>query len=86
MAHKEMVDEFWQTEELHADFRQQIRISNHIYSGKTDFQNVEIFENSTHGKILFLDGILQTTEADESYYHEMIVHPVMFSHPNPLKV
>ena len=86
MVHKEMVDEFWQTEELHADFKQQIRISNHLYSGKTDFQNVEIFENSTHGKILFLDGILQTTESDESYYHEMIVHPVMFSHPNPLKV
>jgi spermidine synthase len=41
---------------------------------------VEIFENPTHGRVLCLDGIVQTTEADEFIYHEMLVHPAMFAH------
>ncbi len=57
-----------------------------IFKGKTKFQSVLIFENSTYGRVFCLDDIVQFSERDEFIYHEMIVHPVFFSHKNPKKV
>ena len=70
----------WFSETLHADARQQLRVERRIYSGRTAFQAVEIFENPRHGRVLCLDGIVQTTEADGFDYHEMLVHPALFAH------
>ena len=39
-----------------------------------------------YGKMLVLDGIVQTAEKDEFIYHEMMAHVPMLSHPNPQKV
>jgi spermidine synthase len=47
------------------------------------FQKIEIFENPTYGRVLMLDGLVQTTEKDEHFYHEMLVHPALASHPEP---
>ncbi len=55
-------------------------VSRPIYAGKTEFQTVEVFENAVLGRVLALDGIVQTTERDEFVYHEMLVHPAMFAH------
>jgi spermidine synthase len=33
-----------------------------------------------------LDGLVQTTEKDEFFYHEMLVHPAMMAHPRPQEV
>jgi len=57
-----------------------------IFKGKSDFQDILIFKNPIYGKILVINGILQLTESDEFIYHEMISHPVLFSHKNPKKV
>ena len=70
----------WFSETLYADARQQLRVGRRIYSGRTAFHAVEIFENPRHGRVLCLDGIVQTTEADEFDYHEMLVHPALFAH------
>jgi len=45
-----------------------------------------VFENPHFGKILVLDGVVQITEKDEFFYHEMLTHVVMSSHPEPKKV
>lgn len=57
-----------------------------IYQGKSRFQKILIFKNPIYGKIFVLDGILQFSELDEFIYHEMITHPILFSHPNPKKI
>ena len=57
-----------------------------LYDRTSSFQRIEIFANREFGHVLFLDGLLQTTEKDEFYYHEMLVHPALASHPNPRKV
>ena len=75
-----MTVDTWFTEELHCDAQQKLRIETQIFRGRTAFQVVEIFENPTHGRVLCLDGVVQTTEADEAYYHEMLVHPALFGH------
>ncbi len=53
---------------------------------KSKFQEIALLDTYEFGKMLVLDGLVQTTEKDEFIYHEMISHPVMFLHPNPEKV
>jgi spermidine synthase len=57
-----------------------------LYNRESAFQKIEIIENRDYGRVLFLDGLLQTTDKDEFYYHEMLVHPALSSHPAPRKV
>lgn len=57
-----------------------------VFKGKTPYQDVLIFDNPIYGRIVVLDGIVQLSERDEYIYHEMISHPVLFSHPNPKKI
>ncbi|MGZ4208752.1 MAG: polyamine aminopropyltransferase [Actinomycetota bacterium] len=45
-----------------------------LVSERSAFQQVDIYENATFGRLLMLDGLTQTTERDEFIYHEMLVH------------
>ncbi|MEW5933056.1 MAG: polyamine aminopropyltransferase [Bacillota bacterium] len=53
---------------------------------KTAYQELAVVETETFGRTLILDGAVQTTERDEFFYHEMITHVPMFSHPRPRRV
>jgi spermidine synthase len=57
-----------------------------LYKGKSDFQEIMVIENLYFGKMLILDGVVQITERDEFFYHEMLAHVVMHAHPNPENV
>ncbi len=57
-----------------------------LYKGKSNFQQIMVFENPYFGRMLILDGIVQLTERDEFFYHEMLTHVVMHAHPNPKKI
>lgn len=37
-------------------------------------------------RVLFLDGVIQSTLVGDAPYHESIVHPAMITHPNPKRV
>ena len=45
-----------------------------------------IFENAVLGKVMALDGVIQTTEADEFIYHEMLTQVPLLAHPAPRRV
>ncbi|MQF64744.1 spermidine synthase [SAR202 cluster bacterium AC-409-J13_OGT_754m] len=62
------------------------RIKKILYSGKTEYQSVDIIETDTLGTSLVLDGKTQSTSVDEYIYHESLVHPAMIAHSNPRKV
>jgi spermidine synthase len=57
-----------------------------ILSEKSAYQRMEIFETDSFGRVLLLDGLVQTTEIDEFFYHEMLVHPALISHSDPKDV
>lgn len=57
-----------------------------LYSVRSQFQKIEVVENDYFGKVLLLDGLVQTTEKDEFFYHEMLVHPPFVVHPSPKQV
>ena len=65
---------------MHADLRQRVRISRVLYRDKTEHQDLIIFENPLLGRVLALDGVVQTTEADEHIYHEMLAHVPILGH------
>lgn len=43
-------------------------------------------ETAEWGNMLFLDGMVMTSEKDEFVYHEMVAHVPLFTHPNPENV
>ena len=55
-------------------------------AGRSKFQDVELIDSGPFGKVLLLDGKVQSAEADERVYHECLVHPAMLHHPNPKTV
>lgn len=57
-----------------------------LYKGKSKFQEIMVIRNSHFGKMLILDEVVQLTERDEFFYHEMLTHVAMHAHPNPKKV
>ncbi|KAJ8753005.1 hypothetical protein K2173_008740 [Erythroxylum novogranatense] len=57
-----------------------------IYKGKSEYQEILVFESSAYGKVLVLDGIVQLTESDECAYQEMIAHLPLCSIPSPKSV
>lgn len=61
-------------------------LEKEIYSGKSPFQKIEVFETKEFGRILALDGLVQLSTKDEYVYHEMLVQPAMFYHLNPERV
>lgn len=54
-----------------------------LYSGRSAHQKIEVIDNEAFGRVLFLDGLVQTTDRDEFFYHEMLAHPALTTHPNP---
>ena len=51
-----------------------------VFSGQSRFQRIDVFEHGVLGRVLALDGVVQTTESDEFIYHEMLVHVPMLAH------
>ena len=69
--------------EYHApDVRHSLRVTRHLYSSKSDYQQIDIFDTPEFGKVLALDGNVMLTERDEFIYDEMITHIPMSVHPN----
>jgi spermidine synthase len=61
-------------------------VTNHLHFGRTKFQVVEIVESPKFGKMLILDGKIQSAALDEHIYHEALVHPAMLLHPDPRRI
>jgi spermidine synthase len=61
-------------------------VTNILHKSKSKYQDIMVFENPFFGKILVLDGVVQITERDEFFYHEMLTHVVMNAHPAPKNI
>lgn len=70
----------WFEETLHPGLRARLRIDKLIYEGKSEHQHLVLFENSEFGRVLALNGAVQTTERDEFIYHEMLAHVPLLAH------
>ena len=53
---------------------------------QTAYQLIEVFDTPELGKLMRIDGSNMTSERDEFFYHESLVHPAAISHPAPMRV
>ena len=79
----------WFAETLHRDrygFAQAFEVSREILREQGPYQELVIFETPWFGRVLVLDGVVQTTERDEFIYHEMLTHVPLVAHGNVKRV
>ena len=70
----------WIREPLHPAWAQSLRVDRLLYDSETEHQRIRVFENETFGRVLTLDDVVQTTEADNHIYHEMMAHVPILAH------
>jgi len=91
----------WDNNALHSDLgyfylsSEQVH-KNQVASVQTDFQTVHIYdikgfqsdqtEQLNTNRIVFLDGVIQSTASGDSPYHEALVQPGMFASKDPKRV
>ena len=63
-----------------------LKIRRKLHEEQTPYQKIEIFETETFGNLMIIDGCTMVTSRDNFLYHEMMTHPVLFTHPNPKRV
>ena len=73
-------------ETLYDAIAQNFRIDKMYFEQKTGHQHLMIFHNAMLGRVMTLDGVVQTTEADEFIYHEMMAHVPIFAHGQAKRV
>ncbi|NLP45861.1 MAG: polyamine aminopropyltransferase [Epulopiscium sp.] len=78
--------DLWFTEYHQEDVRFSIKVTEHLYSEKTEFQQIDFFDSETFGRFFTLDGLMMATEKDEFIYHDMISHVPMAVNPKIEKV
>ncbi len=78
--------ELWFSEFHAPNVKHSLRVNKHLYSGVSDYQQIDIFDTPEFGKVLTLEGKVMLTERDEFIYDEMITHVPMAVHPNVLDI
>ncbi|BDM64527.1 polyamine aminopropyltransferase [Shewanella sp. NFH-SH190041] len=67
-------------ETLHQGYGQYFAMDRVLFEQKTAQWHLTIFDNARFGRVMALDGVIQTTERDEFIYHEMLTHVPVLAH------
>lgn len=70
----------WVNETLYPDWGQRFLVQRELARAKSEFQDIMIFESTSHGRVMVLDGVIQITERDEFVYQEMLTHVPLLAH------
>ncbi|NLA27059.1 MAG: fused MFS/spermidine synthase [Firmicutes bacterium] len=76
----------WYIEQTTPSTAHMFGLENYIVCQKTAFQQVEIVDNPLYGRMLILDGKIQSAAFDEYIYHEALVQPAMLLHESPRRI
>lgn len=78
--------ELWFTELQEKGLRLGFKVKDVLFKGRSQYQEVCVYDTVTYGRALMIDDVVMTTEKDEFVYHEMLVHVPMMAHPRPERV
>ena len=78
--------ELWFSEQHTPNVKFSIKIDKQLFSEKSEFQRIDIFDSLEFGRFLVLDGCMMVAEKDEFIYHEMVAHVPMCVNPDIKKV
>lgn len=77
----------WFTEQVPwAETAFSLKIKQKLHEEQSEFQHLEIYETETFGNLMVIDGCTMVSTRDNFFYHEMMSHPALFTHPNPERV
>ncbi len=63
-----------------------LEIEEQLLSIQTNYQKLDVYRTKRFGNLLTLDGLVMLTQRDNFIYHEMIAHPVLYTHPAPKNI
>ena len=63
-----------------------VEIERVLHSSRSKYQEIVVADSPEFGRVLVLDGLIQSSTSDEHYYHESLVHPAMVTHGSPRRV
>ncbi|WP_440903671.1 polyamine aminopropyltransferase [Catenovulum sp. SX2] len=63
-----------------------LRLKHKVVEKQSPFHKVEIYQTTDFGYLMVIDGCTKLSSRDNFFYHEMMTHPALFSHPQPKSV
>lgn len=63
-----------------------LEVTDKLHEERTPFQTIQVYETARWGRLMVIDGCVMLTSRDNFTYHEMMAHPVLFTHPDPRNV
>jgi len=63
-----------------------LRVHRKLHEEQSQYQKIEIYETTDWGNLMVIDDCIMLTTRDNFLYHEMMSHPVLFTHPDPKRV
>ncbi len=63
-----------------------LQIKAKLHEERTAYQRIAIYETAQFGNLMVIDGFVMLSQRDNFFYHEMLAHPALFTHPRPRRV
>ena len=63
-----------------------LELVSKLHEEQSPYQKIEVYKTKHFGNLLVIDGFVMLSARDNFIYHEMMAHPVLFSHRTPLHV
>jgi len=63
-----------------------LKVKEKLWDEHSPFQHIEVYATEGFGHLLVIDGYIMLSARDNFLYHEMLTHPVLFTHPDPKQV
>ncbi|XP_010536155.1 PREDICTED: thermospermine synthase ACAULIS5 [Tarenaya hassleriana] len=79
-------DIFWYEETIDDDLKWCFALNSVLHKGTSEYQDIALLDTKRFGKVLVIDGKMQSAERDEFIYHECLIHPALLCHQNPKTV
>ncbi len=63
-----------------------LKVRAKLHEEQTPFQFIEVYDTEGFGNLMVIDGCTMLSSRDNFFYHEMMSHPALFTHPAPRRV
>lgn len=63
-----------------------LKIKAKLHQERSGFQEISVYETTLWGNLMLIDGYTMVSTRDNFLYHEMMAHPVLYTHPAPRRV
>jgi spermidine synthase len=63
-----------------------LKIESLLHEEQSAYQHIAVYQTEEFGRLMVIDGCIMLSDRDNFIYHEMMSHPVLYSHADPQDV